>query len=402
MQLPTLNMKPVDHRAVAKEVYDFAESQAPLAPLVKEALGVIDDALNDFGEDSVAISFNGGKDCTVLLHLLAAVVGRRLADGRSLKSIPSLYIPVLSPFPELEVFIYECAKAYKLDLYRCEPPSNGSLQVESVTEPSSPEAPFSTLPENKQKMAPPATTARAKGGDGMKAALQIYKDTFPRIEAIVIGTRRTDPHGAKLGFRTPTDPGWPRFERINPIIDWSYGDVWDFLISLRVPYCSLYDQGYTSLGSTYNTFPNPALRVPCCANAPRDAAPASPATPTGSPDAATPQATTTPTIASVLRGSRAPVPRDILEPSLTHGAHSLPDGLVPLALSAAEMCTADGECTLGANGARCAEPLELPCTHAERFRPAYELADGGLERAGRASSSKTTQIMQKRVQHQSP
>lgn len=49
MQLPSLSMKPVDHRAVAKQVYDFAASQAPLAPLVKEALGVIDDAIESFG-----------------------------------------------------------------------------------------------------------------------------------------------------------------------------------------------------------------------------------------------------------------------------------------------------------------------------------------------------------------
>ena len=61
-----------------------------------------------------------------------------------------LYIPVPSPFPELEAFIYEAAKAYNLDLFRCEPPSDVSKQVESVTEPSSPAATLSAdMPFNK-------------------------------------------------------------------------------------------------------------------------------------------------------------------------------------------------------------------------------------------------------------
>lgn len=50
MQLPLrTTMKPVDHRDVAKHVYDYAASDAALAPLVREALGVIDDAIECFG-----------------------------------------------------------------------------------------------------------------------------------------------------------------------------------------------------------------------------------------------------------------------------------------------------------------------------------------------------------------
>lgn len=49
--------------------------------------------------------------------------------------------------------------------------------------------------------------------------------------------------------------------RVNPILDWTYGDVWNFLKEYNLSYCSLYDQGYTSLGTTLDTRPNPALLI---------------------------------------------------------------------------------------------------------------------------------------------
>lgn len=39
-----------------------------------------------------------------------------------------------------------------------------------------------------------------------------------------------------------------------------YGHVWHFLRTFTLPYCSLYDRGFTSLGKRSLTVPNPALR----------------------------------------------------------------------------------------------------------------------------------------------
>ena len=41
---------------------------------------------------------------------------------------------------------------------------------------------------------------RYGGGEEMRRALQVYKDKFPQIDGILIGTRRTDPHGGGVVY----------------------------------------------------------------------------------------------------------------------------------------------------------------------------------------------------------
>lgn len=35
---------------------------------------------------------------------------------------------------------------------------------------------------------------------------------------------------------------------INPIIDWTTDEVWEFIKEYKIPYCSLYDEGFERLG----------------------------------------------------------------------------------------------------------------------------------------------------------
>ena len=95
----------------------------------------------------------------------------------------------------------------------------------------------------------------------MKNAFADYLLVKPEVKAIFVGTRRTDPHGGKLTHFDLTDGGWPPFMRIHPVIDWHYTEIWEFIRHLEIPYCELYDMGYTSLGGTTDTNPNPALRI---------------------------------------------------------------------------------------------------------------------------------------------
>ncbi|KAL3646809.1 hypothetical protein CASFOL_009353 [Castilleja foliolosa] len=186
------------------------------------AIYVIQRALALYSVEEVAFSFNGGKDSTVLLHLLRAGYylhnsGNKLSTGDDEITCPirTIYFESPSTFPEINLFTYDIASIYKLQ-----------MDISSLDFKSGLEALFKANP----------------------------------IRAIFLGVRIGDPTAVGQEQFSPSSPGWPPFMRVNPILDWSYRDIWAFLLTSNVQYCSLYDQGYTSIGSIHDTVPNALLR----------------------------------------------------------------------------------------------------------------------------------------------
>ncbi|CAG8961633.1 hypothetical protein HYFRA_00006170 [Hymenoscyphus fraxineus] len=183
------------------------------------ALGVIEKALGMYSLEEISLSYNGGKDCLVLLILLLVALHNHSVSSSSPlpTALQSVYIISRHPFPEVDAFVDHSVQEYQMDLARYNLP--------------------------------------------MKAAFEQYLKEKPKVKAILVGTRRTDPNGGSLTHFDHTDHGWPGFMRCHPVIDWHYAEIWGFIRRLEIPYCVLYDRGYTSLGGTTDTHPNPALKA---------------------------------------------------------------------------------------------------------------------------------------------
>ena len=208
-----------------------------VATLIQDALRVLNHAYRLYSPEGVICSYNGGKDACVIVHLLRAAHANFLrdqmtasnsgdADEASATSSPPklikprmIYFEHADEFPEVETLLHDTCKRFDLNMVAFE---NGIGYV-----------------------------------DGLKLLVESNRNANPM--AIVLGTRTGDPNAGSQGVWAPSSHFLPPFLRVNPVICWTYGHVWHFLRLYGLPYVSLYDQGYTSLGNTKDTLPCPAL-----------------------------------------------------------------------------------------------------------------------------------------------
>jgi len=183
---------------------------------IKKTHEVIIDASKKFPQKKIVVAWTGGKDSTVLLHII-----RTLYDNTI--PFPVMFNDSTIEFPEIYTFIKKITKEWNINLIVVPHAKTDLLKFNRCT----------TEPE-KMKL------SRIMKIHAMNAFIKKFKPV-----AFMSGIR-WDEHESRSKeqyFSQRKD-----HIRIHPLLHFTEKDIWEYIHTLHVPYVSLYDQGYRSLG----------------------------------------------------------------------------------------------------------------------------------------------------------
>ncbi|KAG5474259.1 hypothetical protein LSCM1_03038 [Leishmania martiniquensis] len=205
-----------DHECCVQETPQQGPTVMPpqLADCVKASECLIQGIFKRYSTSQIGIAFNGGKDSVVMFELL-----RHAVTTPILAQCCIFVVEHSDDFDELRRF-----RAWYM-----------------------------------QKVAPGVQLVHQGVAQDMRLSLWRLTEQFP-LKVVFMGTRKTDPHGRyQKEAVEKTTPGWPDFLRACPLFHWSMNDVWMYTKIMRIPQCSLYGSGYSSVGRSADTNRNPLL-----------------------------------------------------------------------------------------------------------------------------------------------
>ena len=210
----------------------------------------------DTGEKGYYLAFSGGKDSVVI---------KALADMAGVKYDAHFRLTSVDP-PELVRFIKDKYTDVHIDIPRYKSGDDSGKQITM----------WNLIPRKKM---PPTRLARyccaylkEDGGDGrmcitgVRWAESVNRKLNQGIVTIYGGSKKLGDEYAQNGFeqtqrggvvlvndnddaRQMVDACVTRHKTVlNPIIEWTDRDVWDFIRAENIPYCGLYDEGFPRIG----------------------------------------------------------------------------------------------------------------------------------------------------------
>ncbi len=188
------------------------ESFVLLNQKISLSVEIIKEAYDRFGE-KIGIAFTGGKDSSVLLHLV-----RNAFDGQIPFKIFTIETSV--EFQEIRDFIEKLKKEWNFDLLVYT--NTEALKTISIA-------------EDKQNCCSLLKTVPIKN-----AVKELH------LKALMTGIRK-DENESRANEKYFSKREAPHHYRVHPILHFTESDIWDYIKLNNIPYCPLYEQGYRSI-----------------------------------------------------------------------------------------------------------------------------------------------------------
>ena len=229
------------------------ERKKELEAKISRSKEIIREAFDKFDNKDLAITWTGGKDSTLTLWII-----KQVCDEDNIKIPKVMTIDEGDAFPEIHEILLKYEKEWELNLEWC---SNKDV-IDAVGGELGADVEVAKLNEVNKKE--------------VRERLEYPGDKFPFEAESWIGNhlmktvvfndfvKRNNIKGMFMGIRwdeqiardkdeyfvpRPGDSYTPEHTRIQPILHFTERDIWDTTLTFGIPYCSLYEEGYRSLGA---------------------------------------------------------------------------------------------------------------------------------------------------------
>ncbi len=236
--------------AIDKQISEKRKRQC--SKLVEISKNIVKQAFDRFKPEQLGITWTGGKDSTLTLWII-----RQVCQEKAIPLPKTMIIGEGDEFEEIETFVQNVKKEWDVPLEVCRNEDvlktgnlklNAPVKVKDLNERN--RAELKRIGFDGEEF--PFEAESYVGNHLMKTV--VFNEFLERnkIKGIFQGIR-WDEHPARFNdeYFEYKEASYlvPEHTRIRPILHFTEKDLWDTYAAFKIPYCSLYERGYRSLGA---------------------------------------------------------------------------------------------------------------------------------------------------------
>jgi phosphoadenosine phosphosulfate reductase len=234
---------------------DEALMNSNLDEKVNKSKELILEAINKFGKEKVAIAWTGGKDSTLLVHLVREVFNGQVP-------IPLIFVDTGKHFDTVYKFRDDLSEQWNLNVINAmnteviNATEIGIVKIHRLSEDMRQEIKQIGWTKEEFRLA----LDREPCCHTLKTVATKKAIIDNGLDALMVGIRWDEQESrSKESYYSPRIN--PKHIRVHPILHFRWADVWEYINLNNVPHNPLYDESFTSIGCFTCTKPNPEGKV---------------------------------------------------------------------------------------------------------------------------------------------